>query len=340
MIRGKRNVRRVTEFSRCPLNDAALLVAQKLSGDTRQVPTLSKIDELIPLALPLIRKPLAAVKSAEKKLTSVQAKRDAAPLRVSVSGDNFVRMAEPFVRRGIRVAPADVPRKKWRIWKPLQCATTNIQTLHSWGARMPDAGVGVLTGSRLPNGRFLVVIDKDIHTTFSDGFKTFTRCQQELGATPITFTVTTGGGGEQEYFSTTKSISSNEALLGPGLDVKGSGSLAIGAGIHSSGKSYQILRDVPIAELPEAWERSLTTKPQPKRIIPEGDRHNYLRRVSYAMACQRKEVDEIVRTLRQRAQFNCEKGDRLIDDQELLSLATSAIAKVAKADRILEVIVA
>jgi hypothetical protein len=185
------------------------------------------------------------------------------------------------------------------------------------------------------------MIDLDRHQTFSDGFKTFAYCQEELGPTPETLTFWTGGNGEQRYFTTSKPLPSRKDVLGPGLDFKGAGGFGIAAGIHASGNAYRILEDLPIAELPPPWEEALTNyKPEPRRLVAIGERHDYLRSVAFAMACDRQSEEEILRVLRHRLTFNCEKGRRTIPDEELKALATSALAKIAKADRALELIVA
>lgn len=338
--RGKRNVRVVTEFSASRVNDAALRIAQQVALDKSRIPTLAKIDKLVEsavhdfLKLPLVvvSKPQPKPKTQSPQLTEAEAEN---------SGEKFVRLAEPFTSRGLRVGPADAARKRWLIWNPIQCATRNPSVLYTWGGRMADAGVGVLTGAKLPDGRYVAVIDKDRHETFSDGFKTFAYCQEEFSETPETFTVITGGNGEQEYFSTAKPVRSSVGLLGPGLDVRGLGGLAIGAGIHSSRKPYQILRDLPIAELPAEWEDALAAKPDQKReLTAVGERHNHLRSVAFAMANQAHREAEILNTLRQRLAFNCESGGRLITDDELQQLAASAVVKVSKADRMLDLIVA
>ena len=64
------------------------------------------------------------------------------------------------------------------------------------------------------------------------------------------------------------------------------------------------------------------------------------RGTAFAMAIQAHSEAEILNTLRQRLAFNCEKGGRLITDDELQQLAASAIVKVSKADRMLDLIVA
>jgi hypothetical protein len=97
---------------------------------------------------------------------------------------------------------------------------------------------------------------------------------------------------------------------------------------------------LPIAVLPEVWENALAVSQTSRKQVSEGERHDYLRGCAFAMACHGKDVDEILVTLRQRLQFNCEHTGRSVTEVELRSLASSAVAKIAKADQMLARIVA
>lgn len=103
---------------------------------------------------------------------------------------------------------------------------------------------------------------------------------------------------------------------------------------------YNTIKDVPIAELPEKWQDALNILPKARRRIPLGERHDYLRRVSYAMACEGKQIEEILSVLYERLRFNCEAGGRTIQEDELVELARSARAKIDRADQMLDIIVA
>ncbi len=334
--RGQRNVRRATEFSQNRLNDAAWWINQQLQGDARPLPTLVKIDEYTEQAITqFLRRPLA---TAQPRATRKPSTNTGGSV---ISSDKLVPLSDSgkagllFASAGFRVFPVD--GKRPRVWSWKQSATVSETVIRAWSPRWPTTSWAVLCGALLPSGGFLTVIDKDRHgVTFGDGFKTVTLRENDLGPLPKTFTVTTGGNGEHLYFSTSRPLPTTHNLLGPGLDIKSAGGFVVAPG----SPGYQLARDLPIAQLTAAWEKALAVVQQPKKRIAEGDRHDYLRSVSYAMACQGKEVAAIVRTLRQRVQFNCEAADRTISDDELVALASSAVAKVAKADRMLEVIVA
>ena len=192
----------------------------------------------------------------------------------------------------------------------------------------------------MTSGDFNAVIDLDRHgdgEKFGNGFKTLALREKELGTLPDTFTVKTPRDGEHRYFRTKIALPTWSGELGPGLDCKGKGS---GFVVAPGSAGYTVSKDLPIAELPQRWQDALNILPKASRRIPGWERHDYLRRVSYAMACQGKQVEEISAVLLERLRFNCEPGGRGISERELIDLATSARAKIDAADRMLDVIVA
>src|SRR5262249_51624433 len=142
-------------------------------------------------------------------------------------------------------------------------------------------------GTRLNSG-FLTVIDIDRHGGAINGFMTLKQLEDDLGTLPETFTVKTAGDGEHRHFISSRLLPSSEGFLGPELDCKASGGFVVAPG--STG--YEIINDGPLALLPEEWELALEAS-TPKRIIPAGERHDYLRSVAYAMACQGKDEASI-----------------------------------------------
>jgi hypothetical protein len=157
----------------------------------------------------------------------------------------------------------------------------------------------------------------------------------DLGPLPITFTVTTAGNGEHDYFRSSKPLLSTSGLLGPGLDCKSAGGFVV-----RCASGYEVTQDLPIASLPTEWEKALAINRTAKKEIAEGERHDYLRGVAYTMASQGKDIRSILTTLQQRLLFNCERGGRTIDDQELEALAVSAVRKIHRAEEMMKLIVA
>nr|WSX54167.1 bifunctional DNA primase/polymerase [Streptomyces sp. NBC_00974] len=89
-----------------------------------------------------------------------------------------------------------------------------------------------------------------------------------LGETvPETFTVATPSGGRHLRYRapmgcTIGSTSGRRTALGPGIDIRGpghrSGGYLVGTGSHVDGRPYGIVRDVPVAPLPD-WFAALLT---------------------------------------------------------------------------------
>lgn len=333
--RGERNVRgKVTEIVSVPLNDASLWISQQLKPDGR--PALAQIDELVePAITRFLRQPLAAVKP--QPISKPTTRREGASVN---SWDMDVPLSDAAraalsLSLGVRVFPLD--GKVPKVWKWIQAATSSEPLIRRWAQRWPDANWAILCGVSLPGGGFLVVLDMDRHDgKFGDGFITLALREEDIEPLPETFSVRTGGNGEHRYFRSRKPVSTSKDLLGPALDVKGRAGFVVAPGAPG----YEVIEDGEIAWLPEAWESALTIKPESKRKALAGERHAYLCGVAFAMAKQAHSEAQILNTLRRRLEFNCEKGEREVTDLELQQLAASAVVKVSKADRMLDLIVA
>jgi hypothetical protein len=348
VIRGERNVRRVHQFIFNRLNAAAVFVLSELeSNPDYQTPSIARIDQHLETAiLRFIRLPLA---TAPKRAAALKppAKPTRRGRRSTTAGggsvnswDIFGQLPRSLNRLGLKFFPVDAKAKKPRIWKYRQAASNNPAVLSGWKQRNPDTDWAILTGEQILGGGFNVVVDLDLHgegEKFGNGFKTLALREKDLGPLPETFTVKTPRDGDHRYFRTRVALPTWSGELGPGMDCKGAGS---GFVIAPGSAGYTVVKDVPIADLPEPWQRALNVLPKTKQRIPAGERHDYLRSVSYAMACQQKQVEEIVATLFERLRFNCEPGGRTITERELLDLARSAKSKIDAADQMLDVIVA
>jgi hypothetical protein len=348
VLRGERNVRRVHQFMFNKLNAAAFFVLSQLeSHPDYSTPTLAQIDQHTEAAIQnFLRQPLiTAYKSATaplsiSKRTTRKYQRDPGGGGSVISWDIFEQLPRSLCGYGMRFLPSDAKRKKPRVWNYQQAASRDPLVLGKWKQRMRDTDWAILTGRKLEGGGFLVIIDFDRHgENFGDGFKTYALRARELSNLPETFTVATPGGegGEQRYFRSKIPLPTWSRALGPGLDCKGNnGGLVVAPG--STG--YMVKLDLPIADLPTSWQDALNILPKTRQRIAVGERHNYLRRVSYAMACQGKQIEEIRAVLYERLRFNCDQGGRTISEEELLELARSARAKIDTADQMLDIIVA
>ncbi|WP_329203902.1 bifunctional DNA primase/polymerase [Streptomyces sp. NBC_01435] len=125
------------------------------------------------------------------------------------------------------------------------------------------AGRGVGIGCRASNA---VVLDLDVHAD-EDGPGVLAALANRLGETvPETFAVATPSGGRHLYFRapmgcTIGSVSGGRTALGPGIDVRGpgrrSGGYLVGPGSLIDGRPYTIVRDVPVAPLPDWIDQRL-----------------------------------------------------------------------------------
>jgi hypothetical protein len=345
IMRGERNVRRIHKFISNKLNAAAFFVLSQLeSNPDHNTPTLARIDAHTDAAIQtFLRLPLTAASKPTAAAIRLKTKKRNRTRSAGggggsvISWDIFRTLPTSLNGYGMRFFP--INGKRPRIWKYRQAASKNPFVHGEWQRRYPGTDWAILTGIPLEGGGYLTVSDIDLHgegEKFGNGFKTLALREKELGPLPETFTVATPRDGQHRYFRTTVPLPTWSGELGPGLDCKGTGS---GLVVAPGCSGYTVVRDLPIADLPEVWQDALDIPPKTKRRIAEGERHNYLRRVSYSMACQGKRVEEIIAALYERLRFNCEPG-RTITDRELLELAKSAKAKMDTADRRVDTIVA
>lgn len=131
-------------------------------------------------------------------------------------------------------------------------ASTNVQTIREWWSAHPRANVGLVTG----RGSGVVVLDVDPRHGGDDTLYDLERAHSPL---PATVEVVTGGGGRGLIFKAPETpIPTTAGALGPGLDTRGEGGLAVmPPSLHTSGRRYEWSvdghpDDVPLADMP-AW---------------------------------------------------------------------------------------
>lgn len=119
-------------------------------------------------------------------------------------------------------------------WEAAMHEPATAAAILGWWEQWPDANVGVVTGE--VSG--VVVLDVDPR---HNGGDTLIELESEWGPPPVTAVDITGGGGWHYWFASTGDpIPSVE--LGPGLDVKGQGGVAVAPpSRHASGRSYRWL---------------------------------------------------------------------------------------------------
>jgi Bifunctional DNA primase/polymerase, N-terminal len=176
------------------------------------------------------------------------------------------RAALAYVMRfGWRVLPT-LPRRKEPhgrfVRRGFLDATMDPEQVRRWWTADAHAGVAIACA---PSG--LVVLDVDPR---NGGDETFGRLQRELGKLPVTPTCLTGAGGMHLYFRDT--VGAYIGSAGDGVDIKSEGYVLAPPSLHPNGASY--VWDVaarpletPVADLPDAWLRHLTTTPQARGAL-------------------------------------------------------------------------
>lgn len=339
--RGKRNQKGlVTTFFDNHLNKAAFSISNQLAHNDEHDPRpdVVQIDELVPDAIQrFLRRPLAVLKPEQPEPTptptpiSTPKDEGARGAGVSTSWDICVPIPDrlagliQFLKR-FHLRGLPVEGKKSRISNYGNAANSNPVAFAEWEKRWPGSDYGILTGSKLPEG-FLVTLDFDRHDPNKDGFKTKAAREAELGSLPVTLTVKTPSNGEHWHFWSEKPIrNSNNGLIGPGIDIRGMGGIAVAPG--SAG--YAIATDAPIARLPERWEIALRSVRRKAGKVRINERHRWLRGCAWAMANKAYDAPAIFSALQFHRGFTCEQGGREITDQELQKLTDTAVSKVLK----------
>ena len=165
-------------------------------------------------------------------------------------------------------------------WEDLATADPEVVD-RAWSGRWAGCNVGAACGpSRL------VVVDLDRHGALPadwralpgvvDGLDVFAQLLEWAGETslPETYWMVTPSGGWHLYFSAPEDgspIRNSAGLLGPAVDVRGTGGYVVAAG-WVSGRAYEVLDDRSPAPLPEWIARRLRPQPaQDRRHGPVRD---------------------------------------------------------------------
>lgn len=112
-------------------------------------------------------------------------------------------------------------------------ASIDPSEIRAWADRLPEANIGIATGS----ASSLFVMDVDPR---NGGCQTLTALEHEFGALPETATVSTGGpdGGQHFYFAYPGSSVRNIDLAA-GVQIKGDGGYVVApCSVHPSGHAY------------------------------------------------------------------------------------------------------
>jgi Bifunctional DNA primase/polymerase, N-terminal len=160
-----------------------------------------------------------------------------------------------------------------------QRATTDLEVIErAWSGQWSGYNIGI------PPGRAgLVVIDLDCHVELPedwraipgvrDGADVFACLLEWAGESswPTTTWVRTPSGGHHLYFRQPQGqeIRNSAGLLGPGIDVRGTGGYVVAPGSVVGGRTYELLDDTGPAPMPQWLARRLAPRPQSALTSPD-----------------------------------------------------------------------
>jgi bifunctional DNA primase/polymerase-like protein len=164
-----------------------------------------------------------------------------------------------YAKRGWPITPIRPRDKRPLTARGCSDATTNEDQIASWWKRWPEANVAVRCGA-LPTGAGIVVLDADGPAG-----------QAELPAfeLPPTLAQRTGGGGLQMFFRLPEGELGLQSvgLLAERIDTRGEGGyVLLPPSIHPSGRQYEWLEMVEMAEAPTCLLRSSVKDDAPEVV--------------------------------------------------------------------------
>jgi len=147
-----------------------------------------------------------------------------------------------YARKGYRVFPLEPRGKTPRTEHGVKDATTDIEQVTRWWRAMPDANIGIATGSGL------LVLDID----GPQGQASLDELEGLHGPLPRTPTQRTGKG-RHFLFAVTGPVKNSASRIGPGIDTRGDGGYIVGGpSIHPNGEPYTWDADARPSQLPAA----------------------------------------------------------------------------------------
>lgn len=156
---------------------------------------------------------------------------DGAPVGVNAKG-------EPTGGCSCQQPECDSAGKHPRLASWPTAATSDVGQIRHWWRTWPSANIGIVTGTELPGGSYLAVVDLDPR---NDGDSSLADLEAEHGALPEGARVVTGGGGWHFYFTTPEPVRSCD--LAPGLELKARGKYVVAPpSLHPSGRRYEWAR--------------------------------------------------------------------------------------------------
>ncbi|HEY0379851.1 MAG TPA: bifunctional DNA primase/polymerase [Pyrinomonadaceae bacterium] len=212
-------------------------------------------------------------------------------------------------------------------------ATRDASIIRLWARKWPEANIGVPTGE--VSGWLALDIDPR-----HGGDVSLTSLIEEHGDGWLeTMQARTGGGGHHIIFKYPQgsNIRNSAGRLGEGIDVRGEGGyIIVPPSLHASGRPYEWLNNLELAEPPEWLIKLLTIESQPVAakvrsgarsgasigaVIPEGERNEALFKIGCALRGQGVGSAEIEAEL---LRINRERCAPPLPENEVTKTAKSA----------------
>lgn len=352
--RGGGGKQATTEYGAFYVNRAVAWVQEQLASDPDTANPFVAVDrytaEAIARHVPLTPKPKPAARPKAKKGSAPhreKSERNRQPLGHRSEAwflmpDSLLKTALKLACEGFRVFPVwGVKDGVCLCPKRLACKTPGKHpiprhwrqiaersyppTLIKFWAQHPEANVGIATGTKMPNGEYLTVVDVD-ERHFGHG--TLSALERgELCPLPAT-REHSAGGGPHKLFTYPRGFSSYPGALGQGIDVQSYGKFVIASGMNARGKPYEVTLDLPVARLPQTWAdriESVSKKTLP--LVPEGQRRAKLLAWAGGMARDGRSIDLIIETLKDRREHRLAKGSHSFSDTDLREIAAYCVER-------------
>ena len=167
----------------------------------------------------------------------------------------MLRSALTFARKRLRVFPCQPRDKRPAVANGVKAATTDAETIRQWWRQLPEANIGIATGT--PSGIFVVDVDG------VDAESELRKLEAQLGALPATVEVITARGRHIYFKMPDAPIRNSAGKLGPGLDIRATGGYVLAPpSIHPTGRRYEWSVDCASAIAPApAWLLQIIAAP-------------------------------------------------------------------------------
>lgn len=355
--RGGGTKKEITHYGSSKLNSAAQWIQKQIDVDLDRVNPFVTIDRYVPQAIEMFSLNVATckaeTKNKPKKRRRVRGYRDlscdkfvglknlselgtgalkiARELKLPVFPCHVAQKGSCSCKTG---AECESPGKHPAVSRWQQVATTYEPSIGRHWTRFPFANIGLLTGSRLPNGEYLLVVDVDFK---SFGHGVLAALESDVGVLPTTREHSSGAGFHR-YYASPILFPSKAGILGRGVDIKCRGGYVVAPpSRHANGNQYQITADLPIVTLPEPWVAYIQAlwnkKLDPIRV---GERHAYLLKCAGGIIADGLRGEAAIAALRDRRDMRCESPGTVTDGelQDLLAYCANREAlRVGEAQR-------